>query len=174
MGRVAIRTAIQEQIQALAIPYVGTVFPARPVIMEEQSYTQTLNGEAIAASASGSACMIVVNMPRDKRRRMALVGRGAVDDMNKHQICLELFFASTEGAGIQAQYDYDSIVDALVVAIRAQPSPGGAAVVWSAGEFDAGVAHEMAQPYTSEEGNTILINGVIKYEAWEQDIGNNV
>jgi len=127
-----------------------------------------MSGMAIETSDAGSCCMIVVNMPRDKRRRIAVQGRGSVDDMNKHSIVLELFFACTSGKGLSAQDDYDSIVDALFIAIRANPTPGGSAVVWSAGEFDAGVAHDQSQPYTDDDGLTILINGGIKYEAWNR------
>jgi hypothetical protein len=174
MGRVAVREAIQAQIQDAAIPYVGTVFPARPVIMQEQSYTQTLEGMATEASDAGSACVIVVNLPEDNRLRMTNTGRGHVDDTNKHKIVLELWFASVSGAAIQAQLDYDSIVDALFANIRANPTPGGSAVVWSAGEYRAGINHEQSQPHTPDEGLTILINGAISYEAWEWIAGTDI
>lgn len=174
MGRVDVRAAIQAQIQGLNIPYVGTVFPARPVIAQETAYNETLSGMAVASSADGSSCVIVVNMPDDHRVRMTDTGVGHVDDTNKHKIVLELWFASTHGDAMAAQNDYDSIVDALIVGIRANPTPGGSAVVWSAGQYSSGVDHSMSQPYASEEGLTILINGAIRYEAWEWVSGSNV
>lgn len=175
MGRVAVRQAVTETITAAAIDYVGTVFPARPVIAEEQDYSQTLSGMAVEQSAYGSSCLVVVNMPgRDKRMRRTLTGRGHVDDTNIHPIVLELFFASTSGEGIPAQQDYDSIVDALFVTIRNNPVMSAPDTVWSAGEYTAGVTHDQEQPYSSDDGLTILINGVIRFEAWEWIAGTNV
>ncbi len=168
MGRAAVRSAIQSCLQGAQIPYLGTVWPARPVITDEDSYTQTMSGQAIAESPSGSACIAVVNLPSDRRVRRADVGRGAVDDTNVHDVALELFFASSGGnaapQGIEAQQDYDSIVDALTVAIRANPTPEG---IWSVGEFTAGVTHEQSTPFQSEDGMTVLIAGLLRFEAWE-------
>lgn len=174
MGRAAVRTAIQSYIQGLGVNYLGTVHPARPTILQEADYEQTMAGKATAASDNGSACVAVVNIPSDLRQRRADTGRGAVNDSNIHQIALELFFASTGGDAVAAQEDYDSIVDALFIGIRANATPGGASVVWSAGEFQAGVAHNQTEPYTSDDGLTILINGVIRFEAWEWIKGTGV
>jgi hypothetical protein len=174
MGRVAIRVAIAEQMEALGVPYLGTVFPARPVIIQEEDYVETMNGMAVATSDSGSCCVLVVNMPDDDRMRRTDTGRGHVDDTNIHQIVLELFFASTGGDAIAAQLDYDGIVDALIVAIRNNPTPGGASVVWSAAEYKTGVKHRQATPYSPDQGLTILINGTIRYDAWEWIAGTDV
>ncbi len=174
MGRLAVRRALQTFFQGLGVPYLGTVYPARPVILPEAAYVQTMQGYAIQASPNGSCCVAVVNMPSDQRTRIALVGRSAVDDTNVHKIALELFFASTGGDGLAAQDDYDLIVDTLVTAIRSDATAGDATVIWSAGEFTAGVAHSMDQPYSTSDGLTVLINGVIRFEAWEQPVGTNV
>ena len=172
MGRAEVRLAYQQAISEAGIIYVGTVFPARPEILQEQAYTQSMNGQAIQESVNGSACVIVVNIPSDIRTRYADVGRGALADWNKHIVALELFFASTGGKGIAAQLDYDQIVDALVSFIRENPTMSAPETVWSAGEFTFGVRHEQSQAYTSEDGLTILINGVIRTEAWEQNVGS--
>lgn len=173
-GRAAVRTAIATYLEAASVPYLGSVFPARPVIIEEQDYVQTMQGTAITQSDHGSSCVAVVNITSDKRQRRADVGRGAVNDTWIHMIALELFFASTSGEAVAAQEDYDAVVDALVVAIRANANPGGAATVWSAGEFAYGVDHTQEEPYTSEDGMTVLINGVIRFEAWEYVAGTGV
>lgn len=174
MGRAAVRTAIQAYIAGLGVSYLGTVYAARPTILQEADYEQTMAGMAVAASVNGSACVAVVNIPSDLRQRQSETGRGSVDDWTIHDIALELFFASTFGDAVAAQQDYDTIVDALIVAIRANPTPGGGSVVWSAGEFRAGVAHDQTAPYTSDDGLTILINGVIRFQAYEWDAGTGV
>lgn len=174
MGRVAVRNAIQAQIQGLGIPYLGSVYAARPVILEEQAYVQTMSGLAVPSSANGSSCVVVVNMPNDHRERIADTGRGTVQDTDIHKVVLELFFASVGGDGVSAQLDYDSIIDALIIAIRANPTPGGASVVWSAGEFASGVDHEQGQPLSSADGLTIFIVGTIRYDAYEWLAGSGV
>lgn len=174
MGRAQVRTAVQGYLQGLGVPYLGTVYPARPTILQETDYEQTMSGVAVASSSNGSACVAVVNIPSDLRQRRADTGRGAVTDTNIHQIALELFFASTGGDAVSAQEDYDSVVDGLTVGIRANATPGGSAVVWSAGEYKAGVAHDQTQPYSSDDGLTVLINGVIRFEAWEWVAGVDV
>lgn len=153
------------------MPFLGTVYPARPTILDEDAYVQTLSGLAIEESANGSACVAVVNIPRDKRMRRADTGRGAVQDSNIHEIALELFFASSCGDAVLAQTDYDQVVDALIIAIRENPVPG---TVWSAGEFQAGVVHDQDSPYTNADGLTILISGVVRFEAWEWIAGTGV
>ena len=174
MGRKSVRLAIQNQIQEALIPYVGTVFPARPNIVQEQEYTQTLNGMAISESDSGSSCVIVVNMPDDHRQMEAIAGRGFVNDLATHHIALEIWFANTGGDAIAAQLDYDDIIDGLFTLIRNNPTPGGSAVVWSQGEFKVGVDHVQGQPYNPDEGGTILINSKITYDALEWLAGAGV
>jgi hypothetical protein len=169
VGRLAIRTATAALIQSAGLPYVGTVFPARPVIIQEDAYVQTMNGQAITESVNGSACIIVVNIPGDLRNRYADSGRVSRADFNIHRMVLELFFASTGGDGIAAQEDYDTVVDALMPFIRQNPTLAGSS--WSAGEYKAGVKHEQSEAYTSEDGTTILTNGWVQFEAWEQDVG---
>ena len=174
MGRLQVRRAVQSAIQGAGIPYLGTVYPARPTLVSEYDYIQTMSGQAVAASSNGSASVAVVNIPSDRRVRKAAVGRGMVQDADVHQIALEVFFASTSGEGAPAQEDYDSIVDAVTVFVRNNPTLGDPSVVWSAGEFSPGVAHEQGAPYTSEDGLTLLINGVIRFEAWEWLAGQGV
>jgi hypothetical protein len=167
VGRAAVRAALQSYLQDAGIPYLGTVFAARPVIIEEQDYNETLSGMAVAQSPSGSSCVAVVNLPHDKRERRADTGRGAVNDTDIHDIVLELFFASSSGDAIAAQQDYDEVVDALIVAIRANATPGGSAVIWSEGEYAFGVVHDQEEPYSTADGLSILINGVLRMQAWE-------
>lgn len=174
MGRKAVRLAIQEAIQSAGIDMVGTVFPARPSIIQEEAYVQTLSGQAVQEAADGSACVLVVNVPKDERTPYALAGRGPVADFNVHTIAIELFFACISGHGVAAQLDYDQIVDDLTVFIRGNPTMSAPATVWSAGEYRFGVRHTQEEPYQSEDGTSVLINGTLRFEAWEQDVGIGV
>lgn len=171
MGRATVRSAIQQAVQNAGIDYVGTVYPARPIVAQESAYRQTLTGQAVQASANGSAALLVVNLPDDHRTRYGDVGRGALADFDKHMIAIEIFFACAEGSGIQSQADYDTIIDQLVEFIRENPTMSAPAAVWSAGEYRYGVRHAQDMPLTAEDGTTVVINGVVKFEAWEQIIG---
>lgn len=184
MGRLQVRQAVTAAIQAAKIPYVGVVYPARPVIASEQSYYHAMNGEAIEASDNGSVCIMVINIAKDSRTRKAAVGRDAVNDAWVHPIIVELFFASTGTGelggpqqGIGAQLDYDSIVDNLTDFVRANATMGTPGLVnsgvWSAGEFKAGVQHQQSAAFTlDDEGMTVCIWGNVRFEAWEWIAGD--
>jgi hypothetical protein len=171
MGRVAVRSAVAAYLTNAGVQYVGTVYPARPVVLTEDAYEQTLLGEAIALTiAGGSSAVLVVNIPSDERMRRADTGRGAVNDTRVHTVALEVWFASVAGDGVQAQQDYDGIVDSIVTLIRADATLGGQ--VWSSGEYTAGIHHEQAMPYTDADGAVVQIPGVIRFEVWEWLTGN--
>lgn len=175
MGRVAVRNAIQAAIQNYDVPYVGTVFPARPTAIQENDYEQTMLGMATTPSVNGSSCVIVVSLPgKDRRVRQAMVGRAGVNDTNIHPVTLELFFASTGGDAAAAQLDYDLIVDTLFVLVRNNPTMSAPDSVWSAGEFTAGVTHTQSEPFSSEDGLTVLIIGRVDFEAWEYLAGQGI
>lgn len=175
MGRAEVRagvvTTLENAVTAGTLPYVGTIFPARPTIATESAYVQTMQGQAIQESANGSACVVVVNILWDTRNRYANVGRAYVADWAKHRVELELFFASMAGDGVAAQEDYDAIYDALEKIIRANPTMSAPASVWSAGEYRYGVQHQQSTPYNPEESTAVLIDGVVRFEAWEDAIG---
>lgn len=175
MGRVAVRNAIQASIEAAAIPYVGTVYAGRPTLLQEEDYEQTLLGEAIQLSANGSSAVLVVNLPGpDKRMQRALVGRGNVNDTDIHPTALEVFFASACGDAVAAQLDYDSIIDALFILVRNNPTLSAPNAVWSAGEFTAGITHSQGAPFSDADGLYVLINGVVRWETWEWVAGTGV
>jgi hypothetical protein len=164
MTRTAVRATVQAYIQGANLPFVGTVYPSRAYI-QEQDYEQNAN-LYYTESINGSGCVVVVNLPDDDRQQKGWVGRGNVDDTNVHPVVLELFFASTLGDPVVAQQDYDTIVDALFILIRANPLLGDPQVIWSAGEF-GGVKHVQSEPYTDPEGTTVHINGVVRLQVYE-------
>jgi len=165
MPRTQIRAALTEFFLNQAIPYVGTVYPAR-AYLKEQDYEQNAMS-FYTQSINGSGCVLVINLPKDDRVREAMSGRGAVNDKWVHPVDLELFFANTSGDPVVAQVEYDQSVDAMVIAIRSNPLLGDPQDVWSAGEFEYGVRHRQSQPFTGEDGLTVFIYGVVSCEVWE-------
>jgi len=171
MGRVAVRAAVTSYLQAQVasgyIPYVGTVFAGRPMVINERDYVVNMLGQVVA-SANGSAAVLVVNLLSDERTRRADTGRGAQNDTEIHTVAIELFFGSTKGDAVAGQDDYDAIVDAIVQSIRNDATLGAPLVIWSAGEYTPpGVRHEQREPTTTADGLTLSIPGVVQFEAWE-------
>ena len=171
MSRLAVREALTEFIADAALQYVGTVFPARSEITDEQAYEANRMAEAVESEV-GSSAVLVVNISSDDRKRRADTGRGAVNDSVIHKIALEVFFASTGGEAIQAQKDYDVVAQGLLDLIRSNATPGAPGVIWSSGEYEAGVLHEQGEPYTDADGLTVFIPGVVRFDAWEWVAGN--
>ena len=173
MGQGTVRAAIQQAVQDAQLPLVGTVYAGRAYI-DEQDYEQNA-ARFYVQNDFGSACVVVVNLPgTDRRNRLTLTGRQSVNDFNIHPVVLELFFASRSGDPLQAQLDYDVVVDALVPFIRNNPTMSAPEVVWSAGEYQYGVQHDQSSPFTLPDGMTVFINGIVRFEAWEQVVGVNV
>lgn len=166
MGRQAVRTSVAEYFANANLRFVGTVFPARPEITNEQDYETNRLKEAVP-SENGSSAVLVVNIPTDDRQRKADTGRGAVNDTWIHKIAMEVFFASTGGAAVKAQEDYDAIVDSMADLVRANAVLGAPGTVWSAGEYEHGIQHKQGAPFTDEDGMTIFISGEVAFEAWE-------
>jgi hypothetical protein len=158
------REAITAFLQEANIEYVGIVYPARPEIINEQDYESNRLAEAVA-SENGSSAVLVVNLPSDVRQRKADTGRGAVNDQITYKAVLEVFFACTSGEATKAQEDYDQTVDAIVTAIRENATLGAPGTVWSAGEYEQGVAHDQSLPRTDADGMTILIPGVVRFDS---------
>ena len=171
MGRAQTRIAIFDTVTNAAIPYVGTVYAARPLVVSEDDYDSTLSGQAVEETVNGSAMVIVVHIESDQRRRVSDTGRAFVNDMEIHTCALELFFASTGGDAVAAQEDYDGIVDALIAMIRGNPTMSAPATVWSAGEYRFGVHHVQETPVNPDELTTIII-GTIRFECFEQMLGD--
>lgn len=172
MPRTQVRAAVTAYFTNANISFVGSVMSARNYI-NEQDYEQNMMGQAVASS-NGSACVLVVNILDDERMRRADTGRGAQNDTEVHTVFLELFFASTGGEPIAAQEDYDTIVDQIIQAIRNDPTLAAPTVVWSAGENPglsgapaSGVRHQQKEPYTSADGMTVCIPGIVQFEVWE-------
>ena len=177
MGRAAVRTAVTAFLENAAspsaayIPYVGTVYSARPLIVDETAYENTMSGQAVTSSGTGGNAILVVNLDQDVRKRKADTGRGAVNDEWTHGVFIEIFYANlggndTQPQGLAAQGDYDLIVDAITNAIRSDATLGDPSVIWSAGEYED-IVHAQNAPKTSEDGTTVYIVGTLRFTAWE-------
>jgi hypothetical protein len=166
VGRLAVRHAVAEYFANAGLEHVGTIFTARPEILEEAAYEENRMKEAVE-SEHGSSAVLVVAIPSDDRMRRADTGRGAVNDSRIHKVVIEIFFASTSGDAVAAQDDYDGIVDSMVALIRADATLGDPSVVWSAGEYTAGISHQQGEPYTDADGLTVFIAGVVRCEVYE-------
>ncbi len=166
MGRLEVRTAVAAFFAEADLQFVGKVFPARPEIVPEDAYETNRLGEAVP-SVAGSSAVLVVNIPSDVRTRRADTGRGAVNDTYIHAVAMEVFFASTKGEAIPAQQDYDTVIDGMITLIRSNATMNTVSTIWSAGEYEHGVQHEQKAPMTGADGMTVLISGVVKFEAYE-------
>lgn len=171
MSRLAVRQAIKTFLEDAKIAHVGLVYAARPEVVSEQDYEANRFGEAVE-TASGSSAVLVIDLTSDVRQRRADTGRTAVNDSVIHNVALEVFFASSGGDGVQAQEDYDTVVQGIMDTIRSDGTMKAPATIWSAGEYEAGIKHEQAAPFTDAEGLNILIFGAIFFDAWEWVAGN--
>ena len=170
-NRLALRTAVAEYFANGGLPYVGAVYPARPEVLPEAAYELNRFNEVVQ-STTGSGTTLVVDVPSDKRERRALTGRVGVNDTHIYNIALEVWFANVSGGGVVAQEDYDTVSSAIVNLIRANATLGTSGTVWSAGEYAAGIQHEQREPSTNEDGTTVFIFGVVRFEAWTWIAGN--
>lgn len=171
MTRLEVRQAIQSFLEEARIPHVGVVYPARPEVLSEQDYEANRFGEAVE-TAGGSSAVLVVDITTDLRQRRADTGRTAVNDSVIHNAVIEVFFASSSGEGVRAQEDYDTVVQGIMDTIRSDATLRAPGTIWSAGEYETGVQHEQAAPFTDAEGLNILIFGAVRFEAWEWVAGN--
>jgi len=176
MGQTIVRQAVTDfltyAVEQGIIPLVGQVYSGRTYIFESDYEINAAN--AYVGNTTGDAAVLVVNLVGpDRRTRVALAGRTANYDMNVHPVVIEIFFASRSGNPLTAQQSYDTIVDAIVPLIRANPtlnSPvfANPSAIWSAGEYSAGVVHQQTEPFTAQTGTTVFIVGEVQFEAWEQ------
>ena len=166
MGRVDVRAATAEYFSRAALENVGTVYSARPEIIDEADYETNRFAEAVA-SANGSSAVLVVNIPSDKRQRRADSGRGAVNDSQIFKIVMEVFFANVGGDAVTAQSDYDGIIDSMTTLIRANATLNAPAAIWSAGEYEQGISHEQGEPFNDADGLAVFISGAVRFDAWE-------
>lgn len=168
MGRAAIRTALTTYMTAAKIPFVGTVYRARPFIVNDEDYEVSMAAgtEQLVGTPEGSGAVLIVHLPNSGRERMTITGRAFVDDKQIHDVTLEILFANNGGDAVVAQDDHDTITDAITVALRADPLLGAPGVVWSSGEFRP-IKVEQHEPYCTSESTTVFIPATVSFQVWE-------
>jgi hypothetical protein len=171
MGRAEVREAVAAYFAQANLENVGTVYPARPEILPEQAYNESMFGFA-ASSEHGSSAVLVVNIASDSRQRRADTGRGAVNDSLICKVVIEVFFASAGGEAVPAQEDYDGIIDSMITLVRANATLNAGTKIWSAGEYEAGVAHQQGEPFTDADGLVVFILGDVRFDAYQWIAGN--
>jgi hypothetical protein len=180
MGRASIRQAAFNYFTNAGIPNVGTVFASRPIVVTEDDYDIQMAEGLIkyVTSPQGSSGVIIVNISESARKRDALTGYGgAVADFTIHQMELELFFANSAGNAEACQTDHDATVDAIVIAIRADPTLGTAGnpgAIFGAGVFSVPVTVHQGSPFWGPDGTTVFIPSIVRFEAWESVVGTGV
>jgi len=166
MGRAATRQAITSYIESLNLPFVGTVYPSRPMIVPEDAYDVSMAGQVVT-SPNGSSAIVVVHLPEDKRSRDPLTGYGFVEDKDVHAVILETWMGNVSGNAITAQADHDLFIDSLVMGLRGDPNLGNPQVIWAAGEFEKGVQVSQGEPYQQPDGTAMIFPCHIHFDAWE-------
>jgi len=180
MGRASIRQAAYNYFTNAGIPNLGTVFAARPFVVNEDDYDTSMAAGLIQyiTSSSGSSGIMIVNISESGRRRNELTGFGAVGDFTVHQMELEVFFANTAGDAIAAQTDHDTTMDSIVIAIRADPTLGTAGnpgTIFGAGVFQSvPITVHQGSPFWDPDGTTVFIPSIVRFEAWEHPSGTGV
>jgi hypothetical protein len=177
MGRASIRQAAFNYFTNAGIPFVGTVFPSRPIIVTEDDY-DTQMAEGLIPYVTSVNGVIIINISESARKRNTLTGYGGfVDDFTIHQMELELFFANTAGNAESCQTDHDATTDAIVIAIRADPTLGTAGnpgAIFGAGVFSVPVTVHQGAPFWGSDGTTVFIPSIVRFEAWENPVGIGV
>jgi hypothetical protein len=167
MGRLEVREAVKEYFAKANLQYVGTVHSARPEILQEQDYENSPIWGQIQLSENGSSAVLIVDIPSDTRQRRADTGRGAVNDTLICKVVIEVFLASLGGGAVAAQNDYDTVIDQMVDLIRADATLDAQGTIWSAGEYEAGIAHQQSEPFTDVDGLNVNIFGTVQFDAWQ-------
>jgi len=161
------------KVDAGTIPYIGTVFPSRPLIITEDDYeVQLANGLlSYVTSPNGSNGVIIINMPETSRKRETITGYGGfVDDKATHPMELELFMGNAAGDVISLQADHDKTSDAIVIAIRADPTLGTAGTpdaIFGAGVFETPITVHQGPAFQLSDGPTVFIPAIVRFDAVE-------
>lgn len=171
---------LNNAVEAGNIPYIGTVFDCRPLIVTEDDYEiQLANGLiSYVSSPDGSNGVIIINMPETARKRRTLTGYGGfVDDTAIHPMEVEFFMGNAAGDPVALQHDHDATSDAIVIAIRADPTLGTAGnpqAIFGAGVFETPVTVHAGPAFQLPDGPTVFIPAVVRFEAWEWISGQGV
>jgi hypothetical protein len=169
--RAVVRAAVASYLGAQSIPFLGTIHTARPFLIPEDDYDSQISNWALQLNPpvgdNRSGCVMIIHIPDSQRSRVSLSGRAFIEDTDVHTVVLEMLFANQSGDGEIAQGEHDILMDATVMAIRADPLLGMPGTIWSAGEFQQGVHVTQHEPFWSQDGLTEFIVALIRFDTWE-------
>lgn len=161
MGRAAVRLAVAAYFAPPNTANVATLYRSRPKVVPGQAYN--------LAAMGGSGAVVIVHLTRDPEVREAMGGLTSGERYNRHQVALEIRLQSVKPEAMDAQDDYDAVVDSIFAMIHADRTlgTGGGATgaVWQAGEGPAGIVHQPAEPVLTKQ--SVRLDGVVRFEAWE-------
>jgi hypothetical protein len=163
-GQAVARAAIAAWFSPSQIPGLATTFRSAPTIIPASAYT--------LASGAGSGSVLIVHLPSAHEVRVAMGGPTSGEKFAKYDLALEVKFRSVKTDAMAAQDDQDALIDAIYARWRQDrtfgTSPkkytGSNATIWQAGEGAAGIEYQQSQAVL--DGTTIIIDAVIKGEAW--------
>lgn len=147
MSRAAVRHGIADYFTQQSIPGIGTVYAAPPKLSR--------SSDALLGAPPGtpSGSVLFVEVFAEDETRADLGGEHAGHKLIKHIVRLHLLFRSRQRKAEDAADDHDGQLEALLAAIRADRTFGGA--VFQAGEDTTGIKVESGLPQDMGSGSII-------------------
>jgi hypothetical protein len=163
VSRANVRHATANYLRAVALPSVGTIYASPPKISKGGDAYEGLP----AGVASGS--VLYVEVLDSHELREGLGGAGGGKKMVTHMLRVHVLFRSKARDSQDAMDDHDVLIEALLVALRADRTLGtatGPTPILQAGEGTAGIKVQSGMPKTSGTGETLLWS-IVDLEALE-------
>ncbi len=159
MGRASVRATIAAYFAPGNVAGLSTTYRARPKEIPAQAFKLSVG--------SGSGAVLVIHMPNDDEKRIAMGGATSGGKFDVHDVAMEILFASTKPDALAAQDDHDALIDAFMARFHADRTFGSTngVPIFQAGEGPAGIRIELTEPVLSKQ--SFILNGVIRFEAEE-------
>lgn len=153
MSRLTVRHAAATYLGGKGLPSVGTIYASPPKLSR--------GGDAYEGLASGvaSGSVIYVEVLDSHELREGFGGETSGKKMVTHALRLHLLFRSKARTAQDAMDDHDTLIEALLAALRADRTLGsatGAAPILQAGEGPSGIKVQSGMPRTQGNGETWL------------------
>jgi hypothetical protein len=176
--RSAVSTFLENAIGTLLPSYVTQVYAGRAYV-KEQDYVGFVS--TVSPNPNGSSAVLCVVLPsEDNQTNWTLTGVTSVNNELVVPVDIEIYFSSNAEGSInptglpgivQAQYDYDFLVDSLRDLIALNPNFGSSAI-WMSGKDAFGIKHSCSEPWSPPESPWVYITGVVQFQATCQVILN--
>lgn len=163
MSRKLVRHATADWFEAAQIPGLDHVYPGKPLEILWADY---------ATGSSAHMCQAYVLIDRRPEVRLAggsPGGNGQAPNGQKEihsQVRVTVWFRSTDPDWLEAQDEFDDIVEAMIHQLRVTRTLGRPDVILSAGEFSAGIVQQNEEP-DADEGGVMFAGCTISFQATE-------